>query len=60
MASEEHAVALTHATASRDDHNYAGQDASVFHLRQEAIAEAWWRTEDLYARSVPNAASAAG
>jgi uncharacterized protein len=49
VASDDHAVALTHATASRGDHQYDGQDAWVFHLRQGAIAEAWWRPGDLYA-----------
>ena len=49
LASEDHAVALTHATASRGDYNYDGQDAWVFHLRQGEIAEAWWRPGDLYA-----------
>jgi uncharacterized protein len=48
-ASEDHAVALTHATARRGDHSYDGQDAWVFHLRHGEIAEAWWRPEDLYA-----------
>src|SRR5512132_3857392 len=48
-ASDDHAVALTHATARRGAHNYDGQDAWVFHLREGQIAEAWWRPEDLYA-----------
>jgi uncharacterized protein len=48
-ASDDHAVALTHATASRGLHSYDSQDAWVFHLRQDQIAEAWWRPEDLYA-----------
>ena len=49
VASEDHAVALTHATASRGDHSYDGQDAWVFHLRNGEIVEAWWRPESLYA-----------
>lgn len=49
VAGEDHAVALTHATANRGDHSYDGQDAWVFHLRQGEIAEAWWRPGDLYA-----------
>jgi uncharacterized protein len=48
-ASDDHAVALTHATARRGDHNYDNRDAWVFHLREGQIAEAWWRPEDLYA-----------
>jgi ketosteroid isomerase-like protein len=49
LGSEDHAVALTHASARRGDHDYAGKDAWVFHVRQGQIAEAWWRPEDLYA-----------
>ena len=49
LATDDHAVALTHASARRGDHDYDGQDAWVFHLRQGEIAEAWWRPEDLYA-----------
>jgi ketosteroid isomerase-like protein len=49
VASDDHVVALTHATASRGVHSYDSQDAWVFHLRQDQIAEAWWRPEDLYA-----------
>jgi hypothetical protein len=29
LTSEDHAVALTHATARRGDHNYKGQDAWI-------------------------------
>jgi uncharacterized protein len=47
-ASDDHAVALTYATAHRGDHNYDSQDAWVFHLRGGQIAEAWWRPGDLY------------
>lgn len=49
LTSEDHAVALTHATARRGDHNYKGQDAWIFELRAGQIAEAWWRPEDVYA-----------
>ena len=49
LASEDHVVALTYATASRGDHKYDGRDAWVFHLREGQIAEAWWRPGDLYA-----------
>ena len=49
LTSEEHAVALTHATARRGDHNYEGQDAWIFQVRDGQIAEAWWRPEDVYA-----------
>jgi len=49
LTSEEHAVALTHATARRGDHNYKGQDPWIFQLRDGQIAEAWWRPEDVYA-----------
>jgi uncharacterized protein len=49
LTSEEHAVALTHATARRGDHKYQGQDAWIFQLRDGQIAEAWWRPEDVYA-----------
>jgi uncharacterized protein len=49
VASDDHVVALTHATASRGVHSYDSQDAWVFHLRQDQITEAWWRPEDLYA-----------
>jgi ketosteroid isomerase-like protein len=49
VASDDHAVALTHATASRGDFRYDANDAWVFHLRGGEIAEAWWRPEDLYA-----------
>jgi ketosteroid isomerase-like protein len=49
LTSEDHAVALTHATARRGDHNYKGQDAWIFELRDGQIAEAWWRPEDVYA-----------
>jgi uncharacterized protein len=49
LASEDHAVALAHATASRGVHSYDGQDAWVFHLRSGEISEAWWRPENLYA-----------
>jgi uncharacterized protein len=49
VASDDHVVALTHATASRGVHSYDSQDAWVFHRRQDQIAEAWWRPEDLYA-----------
>jgi ketosteroid isomerase-like protein len=49
LASNDHAAALTYAKASRGSHNYNGQDAWVFHLRQGQIAEAWWRPGDLYA-----------
>jgi uncharacterized protein len=48
-ASDDHAVALAHATANRGDHRYDGRDAWVFHLREGQIAEAWWRPGDLYA-----------
>ena len=49
LTSEEHAVALTHATARRGDHNYKGQDPWIFQLRDGQIAEACWRPEDVYA-----------
>ena len=49
VASDDHAVALTHATARRGDFRYDANDAWVFHLREGEIAEAWWRPEDLYA-----------
>ena len=49
VASDDHAVALTHATARRGDFRYDANDAWVFHLRGGEIAEAWWRPEDLYA-----------
>jgi uncharacterized protein len=49
LGSEDHAVALTHASARRGDHDYGGQDVWVFHVRQGQIAEAWWRPENLYA-----------
>ena len=49
LASDGHAAALTYAKASRGSHNYNGQDARVFHLRQGQIVEAWWRPGDLYA-----------
>jgi len=49
LTSEDHAVALTHATARRGDHNYNGQDAWIFELRDGQIAEACWRPEDVYA-----------
>jgi uncharacterized protein len=49
LTSEDHAVALTHAIARRGDHNYKGQDAWIFELRDGQIAEAWWRPEDVYA-----------
>ena len=49
VASEDHAVALTHATARRGAHIYDGEDAWVFHLRNGEIVEAWWRPESLYA-----------
>jgi len=49
LTSEDHAVALTHATARRGDHNYKGQDAWIFELRDGQIAEACWRPEDVYA-----------
>jgi ketosteroid isomerase-like protein len=49
LTSEDRAVALTHATARRGDHNYKGQDAWIFELRDGQIAEAWWRPEDVYA-----------
>ena len=49
LTSEDHAVALTHATARRGDHNYKGQDAWIFELRDGQIAEAWGRPEDVYA-----------
>jgi ketosteroid isomerase-like protein len=48
VASEDHAVALTYATARRGEHSYDSRDAWVFHLRDSKIAEAWWRPEDLY------------
>jgi uncharacterized protein len=49
LASQDHAVALTYATARRGDHDYDSQDVWVFHLRGGEIAEAWWRPGDLYA-----------
>jgi ketosteroid isomerase-like protein len=49
LATDEHAVALTHASARRGAHGYDFNDAWVFDLRQGQIAEAWWRPEDLYA-----------
>ena len=49
LATDEHAVALTHASARRGDHTYDFNDAWVFHLREGQIVEAWWRPEDLYA-----------
>jgi uncharacterized protein len=49
LTSEDRAVALTHATARRGAHNYRGQDAWIFELRDGQIAEAWWRPEDVYA-----------
>jgi ketosteroid isomerase-like protein len=49
LTSEDRAVALTHGTARRGDHNYKGQDAWIFELRDGQIAEAWWRPEDVYA-----------
>jgi ketosteroid isomerase-like protein len=49
LGSDEHAVALTHASARRGPHTYDFNDAWVFHLRNGQIAEAWWRPEDLYA-----------
>jgi ketosteroid isomerase-like protein len=48
-ASDDHAVALTFATARRGDHSYDSQDVWVVHLREGQIAEAWWRPGDLYA-----------
>ena len=49
LASEDHAVALTFATARRSDHSYDSQDVWIFHLSEGQIAEAWWRPGDLYA-----------
>jgi uncharacterized protein len=49
LGSDEHAVALTHASARRGTHSYDFDDAWVFHVRQGQIAEAWWRPENLYA-----------
>ena len=40
LTSEEHAVALTHATARRGDHNYEGQDAWIFQVRDGQIGRA--------------------
>ena len=47
--SDEHAVALAHASARRGSHTYDFNDAWVFHLQDGQITEAWWRPEDLYA-----------
>jgi ketosteroid isomerase-like protein len=49
LGSDEHAVALTLASARRGPHTYDFNDAWVFHLRDGQITEAWWRPEDLYA-----------
>jgi uncharacterized protein len=49
LTSEDHAVALTHATARRGNHSYDALDAWVFQLREGQIDEAWWRPWDLYA-----------
>ena len=49
LASEDHAVALTFATARRGDNSYDSQDVWIFHLSEGQIAEAWWRPGDLYA-----------
>ena len=49
LASDDHAVAVTYATARRADHNYDSQDVWVFHLRNGQIIEAWWRPGELYA-----------
>jgi ketosteroid isomerase-like protein len=49
LGSDEHAVALTHASAGRGPHTYDFNDAWVFHLRDGQITEAWWRPEDRYA-----------
>jgi uncharacterized protein len=49
LGSDDHAVALTHASARRGPHTYDFNDVWVFHLRNGQITEAWWRPEDLYA-----------
>jgi uncharacterized protein len=49
LGSDDHAVALTRASARRGPHTYDCNDAWVFHLRNGQVAEAWWRPEDLYA-----------
>jgi uncharacterized protein len=49
VGSDDHAVALTYASARRGPHTYDFNDAWVFHLREGQITEAWWRPEDLYA-----------
>ena len=49
LGSDDHAVALTRASARRGPHTYDFNDTWVFHLRNGQITEAWWRPEDLYA-----------
>ena len=46
LANDEHAVALTRATASRQGKQLNSLDTDVYHIRNGKITEAWSFTED--------------
>lgn len=41
VASDEHAVALLHATATRGEKRYGSLEVDVFHVRDGRITEFW-------------------
>jgi ketosteroid isomerase-like protein len=49
LADDEHGVALTVATASRDGRSMTANDADVMHLRDGKITEFWTSSTDPYA-----------
>jgi uncharacterized protein len=49
LADDEHAVALTFATASRGGRSLTDQAAHVFHMRDGKVTEYWNASTDLYA-----------
>jgi len=46
LANDEHAVALTRATASRQGRQLNALDTDVYHIRNGKVTEAWSFTDD--------------
>jgi uncharacterized protein len=49
LADDEHGVALTFVSASRDGRSLTDQAAHVFHMRDGKVTEYWNASTDLYA-----------
>lgn len=48
LANDEHAVALTTATAERNGKRYHGQGVATYHVKGGKVTEAWFANNDQY------------